>query len=892
MAKEQKDMNVEVTQFDHHGHSINGLFEFSPASVFLMDQSGEILDANEAFAVHMGINRQECLGANIYDMLPPNLAALRRKKAEATLRTGALLSFDDEHNGKILRHTIYPSRSPEGEVNRLLFIAEDITDFTSSELDLRYEQVFNKALIDATPGIFCVLKANGRLAAWNPYLRDAIVCKSDQEMGSIIAIEYIHQDDRSLVQETISRVLSNNIEESAEVRVLLGGGPEFRWILLTGKQMVNKGSHFIIVIGSDITDRKKAEQALRESERKFRSITEQMIEMVFVTDSSGYVTYVSPTIETVTGYKPDEVIGHLFTEYMEEGDISRAVAIFTDAISRHLMNQVLEFQYRKKNGSLFHAEIHSQYFNDNGFSGVIGLLRDVSERKLAETQLLKLSTAIEQSPAVVVITDLFSNVEYVNPMFTLLTGYSAEEVKGKNPRILQSGRMPKTLYKELWKTILSGDIWRGEFQNRKKNGELFWETAVISAILNKKGEITNFVAAKEDITEQKKYYDDLIVAKEKAEEGDRLKSAFLANISHEIRTPMNGILGFSELLKEPDLSGEEQTKFIDLIQQSGKRLMNLINDLIDISRIESGDTQVHISETSVNQLLHDITHIFKPEADKKELRFSCSPGLPDHESIIGTDSSKVKKILTNLIQNALKFTSSGDIKVGYTKKGDILEFYVTDTGIGIAVDMKTKIFERFRQANNTLTRHHEGAGLGLSIALAYVTMLGDTIRVESEVGTGSTFFFSLPYNPPPPLVIPSAAKDPSHPILSPHSALCILIAEDDAVCRLVLEMHLKADNITILYAVNGQEAVEVVRCHPEINLVFMDIKMPVMNGFDATRHIKEFRPKLPVIAQTAFTSFEEREKARQAGCNGFITKPINKSELLALMHDVLRVGNA
>ena len=778
MEKEHKENKTTVTPFEYQSYSFRSFFEFYPESVFLMAQDGNILDANETFAVRMGKELHECLGANVYDLLPADVAALRREKAEEILRTGKLLSFDDERNGRFFRHTIYPSRSPEGEVNRLLIIAEDISDYRRTELELRYEHAFSQALIDSTPGIFCMINANGRLAAWNPYLRDEIARKSEQEMENSLAVEYIHPDDRLLIQQKMNSVLSSNVEESAEVRVLLGGGPEFRWVLLKGKQIVINGNHFIVGIGSDITDRRQTEQALLESERLFRSITEQISEVVFVNNSIGEVSYVSPIVETITGYKPEELIGHVFFEYLAEEEIPRAIEIFTDAMSRQLTNQIVEFTYRKKNGSLFQAEIHSQYFNDNGSSGVIGLLRDISERKLIENRLLKLSTAIEQSPAVVVITDLLGNVEYVNPMFTMLTGYSAEEVNGKNPRILQSGLIPKEVYENLWQTILSGCIWRGEFQNRKKNGELFWETAVISPIIDKNGVMTNFVAVKEDITEQKTYLAELIASKEKAEESDRLKSAFLANISHEIRTPMNGILGFSELLKEPHLSGEEQADFIDLIQQSGKRMLNLINDLIDISRIEAGETKVTITQTSVNKLLHDLIDFFKPEADKKGLLLRCSAGLPDNESIIETDNSKLNQILTNLIQNALKFTSSGSVDVGYWKKDDNLEFYVVDTGIGIPVDMKEKIFDRFHQVDNSLTRNHEGAGLGLSICKSFIEMMEGTIQVKSVEGEGCTFSFRLPYKPVCGKISTSAAKTVAfNSVLD--QALTILIAEDD-----------------------------------------------------------------------------------------------------------------
>ncbi len=495
-----------------------------------------------------------------------------------------------------------------------------------------------------------------------------------------------------------------------------------------GKPLQMLGTHI------DITERKQAEQAMRESERKFRSITEQISEVVFVNNSIGEVSYVSPVVEKITGYKPDELLGHSFFEYLAEEEIPRATAIFTDAMSRQLTNQVVELTYRKKDGSLFQAEIHSQYFKDNGSSGVIGLLRDISERKLIENQLVKLSTAVEQSPAVVLITDAHGTIEYVNPMFTELTGYSIEEAKGRNPRILQSGLTPKSVYDELWKTILSGRIWRGEWQNKKKNGELFWESVVISAILNGEGVITNFVAVKEDITERKKMLEELIVAKEKAEESDRLKSAFLANISHEIRTPMNGILGFSELLKEPHLSGEEMSEFIELIQKSGHRMLNLINDLIDISCIDAEETKVEIREIPLNDLMRDIHTFFKPDARSKELRLTFTTGLSDNESLIKTDSGKLTRVLTNLINNALKFTMKGGVDFGYSRKENTLEFYVIDSGIGIPVEMQDKVFDRFHQVDNSLTRGYEGAGLGLSISKALIKILGGTIHVESIDG--------------------------------------------------------------------------------------------------------------------------------------------------------------
>jgi hypothetical protein len=449
--------------------------------------------------------------------------------------------------------------------------------------------------------------------------------------------------------------------------------------------------------------------------------------------------------------------------------------------------------------------------------------------------------------------------------------------------------MPREIYENLWKTILCGKVWYGEFHNKKKNGDLYWEEAVVSAIRDEMGVITNFVAVKEDITEKKKLWTELVAAKEKAEESDRLKSAFLANISHEIRTPMNGILGFSELLKEPHLSGEEQEEYIDLIQQSGERMLSLINDLIDISRIEAGETLLQISRTRINKQLQALQSFFRPQAETKDLQLICSPGLPDIEDTIETDETKLNQVMTNLIQNALKFTHEGQIDFGYRKKEKMLEFYVSDTGIGIPSEEKESIFDRFRHLDNSLTRNHEGSGLGLCISKAYIEMLGGTIWVESVDGKGSQFFFTLPYNPPGSKA--SAGKKPVVNVQEapePSPGLTIVLAEDDKVSGLLLKKTLKDENINLLSAVNGMEAVELVRNHPETDIVLMDIKMPFMNGYDATRMIKQIRPDLPVIAQTAFSSADDRKKAAEAGCDGFITKPVKKNELFELMKELLK----
>ena len=636
---------------------------------------------------------------------------------------------------------------------------------------------------------------------------------------------------------------------------------------------------YVLSMFDDISERKRSEETLKKSEERFRTLFENHSVIILLDPDTGNIIDANHAAADFYGWSVEQLKQMHIQQITNVS--SDEVMVNMDKIRASKQNQFL-FRHRRADGSIREVEVFSNKIELEGKDILYAIIHDVTERILAEHQLHKLSVVVEQSPAIVVITDPDGNIKYVNPMFVEVTGYSAEEARGQNPRILKSGLMSKKVYEELWQTILSGGVWSGELQNKKKNGEFYWDQAVISAIRNKENVITNFVAVKVDITEQKKIFAELTAAKEKAEESDRLKSAFLANISHEIRTPMNGILGFAQLLKEPHLTGEEETEYIDLIQKSGERMLNLINNLINISRIEAGETMLQQSETPVNELMRDLYAFFKPEIDKKGLRLNLKTGLPDNDSVIETDSGKLIQILTNLIQNALKFTSSGEIDFGYNRSNSTLEFYVIDTGIGIAADMKEKIFDRFHQVDNTLTRTQEGSGLGLSISQAYVEMLGGTIRIESREGWGSEFYFTLPYRPTFLQQKPIPSPVNQKPIIT-APFITILIAEDDAVSSLLLKKNLTDENINTLFAVNGKEAVEMVQQHQEINIVLMDIRMPVMNGFDTTRVIKELRPDLPVIVQTAFTSKDEKDKSHEAGCDGYITKPINKVELLELI---------
>jgi hypothetical protein len=395
--------------------------------------------------------------------------------------------------------------------------------------------------------------------------------------------------------------------------------------------------------------------------------------------------------------------------------------------------------------------------------------------------------------------------------------------------------------------------------------------------------------------EKEKRAVELIKAKEQAEESDRLKSAFLSNMSHEIRTPMNGILGFADLLREPGLSGEEQQEYINIINKSGARMLNIINDIVDISKIESGLMEVDIREVNINEKIETIQIFFKPEVERKGMRIFFQNSLPAKEAIIKTDREKIHAILTKLVKNAIKFSDKGTIEFGYNLKMNgstgstdtpidptELEFFVKDTGIGIPKDRQEAIFKRFVQADITDKRAFQGAGLGLSITKAYVEMLGGKLWLKSDEGKGSTFYFTIPYNNEP------EEKSNTKNIVSAKTEnqikkLKILIVEDDEISEMLITKTVKIFSKEIFKARTGVEAIDACRINPDIDLIMMDIKMPETNGYEATRQIRQFNNKVIIIAQTAFVLKGEKEKAIKAGCNDYISKPIDKALLKELV---------
>lgn len=475
----------------------------------------------------------------------------------------------------------------------------------------------------------------------------------------------------------------------------------------------------------------------------------------------------------------------------------------------------------------------------------------------------------------------------VNQKLCDFLGYAEDEIKS---RTFKDVTHPDDYQEDMEKALelVEGkkDTYKLEKRFLTKNGEISWGRISAAAIRDANGDFMHIIGMIEDINEQKESEKELIKAKEKAEESDRLKSAFLANMSHEIRTPMNGIIGFSEMLNKDDISDERRKHYAKVVMNSSHQLLNIVNDILDISKLEAGEINLTKEDINLNDLIMELFAFYKPKIRDRNLSLLPYKGLRNEESIITADKTKLTQIFNNLLSNAFKFTPEGHIKYGYTLQDKKLQFFVEDTGIGISEEMYEAVFERFRQVETGLDRQYGGTGLGLSISKKLVHLMHGEIWLESESGKGTTFFFTIPYNPGSKNEQTASHQNGIKQSNRPEDTI-VLIAEDEEINYIYLEEILEDQKFKTVHAKNGKEAVNICENNEDIALVLMDIKMPFLNGYEATSRIKMIRPELPVVAQTAYALSEDREKALQFGFDGYISKPIDKDELLGLLKNYL-----
>lgn len=643
----------------------------------------------------------------------------------------------------------------------------------------------------------------------------------------------------------------------------------------------------------DITDRVKSEEKLKESEEKFNlAFDENPIPTVLTRVNDGLILNINTACEIESGWSKSEIIGKTSFDiklWKTDGERDKVV----NYLKTHKRVKNFRCSVLRRDGRELTVLLSASLISINNTPCILSSAIDVSSVDMLQKQIVdneeKYKFLIENLNDLLVQVDSNYKFTYVSDSYCRLFGKTKEDLIGKSFFPLVHPEDVKNTEQEMKNLFTPPYHCYVEQRVDSVNGWR-WIAWSDKAIVDQYGKIETIIGLGRDITHQKEIEIELKKAKELAEENSRLKSAFLSNMSHEIRTPMNAIMGFSELLKKPQLSVEKRDEFANIIVSSSKQLINIIDDIIEISRIESGLMKLNKIPFYLNSFFQNLQitlNQLMPKEKDIELKFIPCYGLHD-DTVLFSDEVKLKQIMTNLIDNSIKFTLKGSIEMGclFNSLGKII-FYVKDTGIGIAPENHQAIFERFRQVNNELSWKYSGSGLGLAISKAYVELLGGEIWLESELNKGSVFYFSIPFE----TKVDFFEKKELSVIHSFNEVLNnrkILIVDDNELNYKYLIDVLHEFNVEVLHAHNGVEAVEIFSNNKMLDLVLMDLKMPKMDGFKASEEILKIDSSAKIIIQSAYSSHEDIAKSTSIGCSIFLSKPINREDLLDAMVGLLQ----
>jgi len=639
-------------------------------------------------------------------------------------------------------------RNPDKSIHHLLTSYIDVSARHLAEESILHERALLRTLIDNLPVNIYVKDAQGRKIISNKAdlvhmgltSESEIIGKTDVDLFSVTDGERGYQEDLAVIQTGLP-LINNEIEFIDSMGVK-------HWLTNSKYPLYNDNRKVqgLVGIGYDITERKIIENALEESEELYRNLVEKMPDGVYKSTHAGKFVSVNPAMVAILGYDSKEDLKSIDIKkdlYLEKEENIRLISNDKED-SFHI------YKMKRKDGSEIWVEDNGWYTQDEKGNVLYheGIVRDVTERKNAENKLRILSRTVEQNPASIIITDALGNIEFVNAAFTALTQYSIDEVINKPPRIFNTGHIPEMDFNLMWEVLHAGKVWKGEFQNRRKSGTAYWEKVTISSLMNNKDEISNYILIMDDISEKKKMLDELISAKDKAEESNRLKSAFLATMNHELRTPLNHILGFSELIMS-NVAPEDNSSFASSIQISGQSLLSIIEGVFDLALVEQAHIQLRNQTFSLmdhfmeNKASFD--NILRTSAKHEQIQLVFRPDTQWLSSYVTADRSKINQVLTNLFKNAVKFTHKGTIEFGFKIENESnLVLYIKDTGIGIPKEKQSIIFDFFRQGDDSYTKEYGGIGIGLAIAKKISEILRGKLNVVSMPGQGSTFSLSIP----------------------------------------------------------------------------------------------------------------------------------------------------
>ncbi len=728
-----------------------------------------------------------------------------------------------------------------------------------------------------------IINSESNIQNWNTNIekilnvkKENIIGKGINEVGQLILQNNPQLENAEIFRSSFDQIIKTIESTTFESKK---SGFEFIWPSKDGDrinyncsftQVMSNGRLNTIAIFNDITEKINLKSELEKNKQSFNTAINQLPIGILSVDKKGFITSTNDALMVILESKESCLIGETFYNILNKKN-SDSLRRLYQKLESTKKDQEIDLHIETSNNTKKVINISLKLAQQEPLI-INGVVRDITIPYNIAKENKLLQKSVNNSHSIIFITDKAGRIEYVNKTFIEKTGYNFSEVVGKNPRFLKADKENNIDYKELWNTILSGKPWDGEFQNKKKNGEKYWEHAQITPIKNDADEITNFIAIKSDITEAKKAQEHINMARKDAFEKEKLQQEFISNISHEIRTPMNGILGFVNLLRSGDLSKDDMELYLNFIEKSSHNLLHTVDMLMEISRHESYNIRVTNSEIKIHSFIERIVSTFNLKSNHLNLPilFISNPLLSDY--ILKTDSEILEKTINILIENAIKFTSEGYIKIGIEIVKEELIIYVEDTGIGVDLKKQSQIFKRFY--TNHDSDKSSGLGLGLNIAKRNIELLQGRISLSSELNKGSTFklrFKSSSYTN-------AGSVDKTE---KNH----IIIAEDELINYKLLEILISklCKNAYIHHGLNGQEAIDLYEKYPETKLIFMDIKMPIMNGNEATKAIKKINQNVPIVAQTAFTHNDDKIISLQAGADEFISKPINKTEIKLIL---------
>jgi len=864
-----------------------------------------IIDCNQTLLNEMGYTREEFVGKEIYEFYTHGTVQYSKEILFPFFnKTGYLKGAELEvikKDGSIIDVSLTNSAvyNDEGQIIHSRSIWRDITEKRKTEQSLKASEEKYRVMLEAYQDIVIIKLPNNSISYMNPAAKLKSVNKKFNDKCYEALFGFSHP--------CIDCKVSKGEKVITHHREIIDPTDNSVYLASYFPIKNTDGSEALMCIYKDITSFRNIEKE-RISLLNILEATQN--EIYIIDQKNNQIKYVNESAVHNTRYSKEELLKMSVFDLIINYS-NHTLEEITNSIDRKEYRKIVfEANIKRSDGSIYPVEIHMQLIDQHEVKLLLAIIIDISERQKKDELIVKLSKGIEQSPVTVLITDLDGNIEFINPKFTETTGYSFEEIKGKNPSILKSGRTTDLEYKDLWKTIKNGGIWHGDFLNKKKNGEFFWENAIISPIKDKNNNITHFIGLKQDISNHKKIEEELkqekLLLSKRVDERTsdlsqlnaelskavRMKDEFLANMSHELRTPLNAILGLSEVMQEEVYGplNQAQLKSLKTIEDSGRHLLALINDILDIAKVGAGKVELEIYQVSILSICQTCLNFVKQTALKKDIKYSLK--IETITEIVMADERRLKQILINLLSNAVKFTPEGG-SIGLVVQEDLMAesiiFTVWDKGIGISSESLAKLFQPFIQIDSSLSREYAGTGLGLTLVKSLTELHGGCVTVESTPGQGSSFSISLPKTTFTIFDEELKKRNIIHASQIKHLPLNgkVLIIEDSIKELQKLKLFVNQMGLEYTIKQNDVNLIENIELSKP-DLIIFDIDLVGISGWQMLDLLRS-NNKLSEIPLIVISKKEDSEIVIKKGINECIIKPLTKENIELAVKKYIRI---